>query len=67
MLGMNMLLWTADVGPEHRPVLEMLKRTGYGLVEIPVFHGDPDKCAALAAASRRYWPRSNGAHGARRR
>jgi D-psicose/D-tagatose/L-ribulose 3-epimerase len=49
MLGMNMLLWTADVGPEHRPVLEMLSRTGYGLVEIPVFHGDPDKCAALAA------------------
>jgi D-psicose/D-tagatose/L-ribulose 3-epimerase len=47
MLGMNLLLWSADVTVEHRPLLEMLKETGYELVEIPIFHGDPDKCASL--------------------
>lgn len=47
MLGMNMLLWTADVTDEHRPLLEMLRKTGYEFVEIPIFHGEPEKCAAL--------------------
>lgn len=47
MLGMNLLLWTADPQPEHRPLLQFLKETGYDLVEIPVFHGDPGKCEAL--------------------
>src|SRR6185503_10934939 len=48
MLGINMLLWTADVGSTHRPQLEMLKDTGYELVEIPIFHLDLDKCITLA-------------------
>lgn len=47
MLGINMLLWTSDVGASHRPLLEMLKDTGYELVEIPIFQLDIDKCAAL--------------------
>jgi D-psicose/D-tagatose/L-ribulose 3-epimerase len=47
MIGMNLLLWTADPQPEHRPLLKFLKETGYDLVEVPVFHGDPKKCAAL--------------------
>jgi D-psicose/D-tagatose/L-ribulose 3-epimerase len=36
-----MLLWTAHVQPEHWPVLEDLKRTGYDGVEIPIFEGEP--------------------------
>jgi D-psicose/D-tagatose/L-ribulose 3-epimerase len=44
---MNLLLWTADPQPEHRPLLKFLKETGYDLVEVPVFHGDPKKCEAL--------------------
>lgn len=48
MLGINMLLWTADVDATHRPQLEMLKDMGYELVEIPIFHLDLDKCIALA-------------------
>ena len=48
MLGMNMLLWTADVVVTHRPLLEMLKKTGYEIIEIPIFHLDLDKCVALA-------------------
>ncbi len=48
MIGMNLPLWTADPQPDHhRPLLKFLKDTGYELVEIPVFHGDPRKCEAL--------------------
>src|SRR5262245_56851658 len=47
MIGMNLLLWTADPQPEHRPLLKSLKETGYDLVEVPIFHGDPKKCEAL--------------------
>ena len=43
-----MLLWTDDVVDTHRPILEAIKKTGYGVVEIPIFHGDADKCHALA-------------------
>ena len=32
-------MWTAHVQPEHWPVLEDLKRTGYDGVEIPTFEG----------------------------
>jgi D-psicose/D-tagatose/L-ribulose 3-epimerase len=48
MLGINLLLWTAEPAQAHRPLLQSLKDMGYGLVEIPAFHGDPEKCAALA-------------------
>jgi D-psicose/D-tagatose/L-ribulose 3-epimerase len=48
MLGINLLLWTAEPAQIHRPLLQSLKDIGYGLVEIPAFHGDPEKCAAIA-------------------
>ena len=35
-LGMNMLLWTADVDEEHFPLFEELKKTGFDGVEIPL-------------------------------
>lgn len=47
MLGFNLLLWTADPGPAHRPLIESLKTMGYGSVEVPIFHRDPAKCAEL--------------------
>jgi len=38
--GFNMLLWTGHVTEEDFPRLEMLKKTGYDGVEIPLFGGD---------------------------
>jgi D-psicose/D-tagatose/L-ribulose 3-epimerase len=35
--GMNMLLWTTDVTPDHYSLLDVLKRQGYDGVELPVF------------------------------
>jgi D-psicose/D-tagatose/L-ribulose 3-epimerase len=44
-LGMNMLLWGADVtGPEYGPTFEMLADAGYEGIEVPIF-GDPDERA----------------------
>ena len=48
MLGINLLLWTAEPTPAHLPLFKSLKDIGYGLVEVPAFHGDPEKCAAIA-------------------
>lgn len=45
--GMNLLLWTADVGEAHYPVLESLKAMGYDGVELPIFNMDQSKFAAL--------------------
>jgi len=45
--GMNMLLWTSDVTPEHHPILESLKSWGFDGVELPVFDMDLSKFTAL--------------------
>jgi len=45
--GMNLLLWTGEVGEEHTPVLEMLKAAGYDGVELPMFGADDKKYAEL--------------------
>jgi D-psicose/D-tagatose/L-ribulose 3-epimerase len=45
--GMNVLLWTGDLGDEHMPVLESLKKMGYDGVELPIFDPNPEKFAAL--------------------
>lgn len=39
--GFNLLLWTAHVEEEHRPILDALKSAGYDGAEIPIFGGDP--------------------------
>lgn len=36
--GMNLLLWSGELGDGLMPVLEMLKRVGYDGVEIPLFN-----------------------------
>jgi D-psicose/D-tagatose/L-ribulose 3-epimerase len=41
-LGLNMLLWTTQVGPEHFPLFEALKVMGYDGVELPLFSRDDD-------------------------
>lgn len=38
--GFNMLLWTGHVTEEDFPRLELLKKTGFDGVEIPLFGGD---------------------------
>ncbi|MEQ1771284.1 MAG: sugar phosphate isomerase/epimerase family protein, partial [Devosia sp.] len=41
-LGFNLLLWTAHVTEEHRPIFDRLKKIGYDGAEIPMFGGDVD-------------------------
>ncbi len=45
--GFNLLLWTAGVTEEHRPLLEMLKKQGYDGVELPIFELNPDHMAKV--------------------
>src|SRR3954451_11952341 len=37
-IGMNLLLWTTEVTPEHDALLDQLKGLGFDGVEIPVFN-----------------------------
>ena len=47
--GMNMLLWTGDcTGPRFPALFERLKKTGFDLVEIPIFDPNVKKLSALA-------------------
>lgn len=43
--GMNLLLWTGELNDGIVPVLEMLKKTGYDGVELPIFNLDLDYAA----------------------
>ena len=45
--GMNLLLWSGNIGEEHYPILENLKAMGYDGVEVPLFEYDVDHCAKL--------------------
>ncbi|RUL81710.1 sugar phosphate isomerase/epimerase family protein [Tautonia sociabilis] len=38
-IGMNLLLWTDTIRPEHDPILEQLKAIGFDSVELPIFDG----------------------------
>jgi D-psicose/D-tagatose/L-ribulose 3-epimerase len=46
-IGMCMLLWTTRLGPEHDPILEDIRATGFDGVEVPIFEGTPGDYAAL--------------------
>ena len=37
-IGMNLLLWTAEVTEEHDPLLDQIKAIGFDAVEIPIFN-----------------------------
>ncbi len=43
--GMNLLLWTGEIGESQLPVLERLKAMGYDGVEVPLFNLDLDYAA----------------------
>jgi len=43
--GMNLLLWTGEIGESQLPVLESLKAMGYDGVEVPLFNLDLDYAA----------------------
>jgi D-psicose/D-tagatose/L-ribulose 3-epimerase len=45
--GMNMLLWSGDMGDALLPVFEKLKAMGFDGVELPIFDLNPKKFAAL--------------------
>lgn len=45
--GMNLLLWTGDVGEEHYGLLEQLKEMGYDAVELPLFDTNVEKFGRL--------------------
>lgn len=38
--GMNLLLWSGEIGEDHFPVLEKIREMGYDGVEIPIFNLD---------------------------
>jgi D-psicose/D-tagatose/L-ribulose 3-epimerase len=39
-IGMNLLLWTSHVTPDHFPILGKIAKAGYDGVEVPIFEGD---------------------------
>ena len=47
--GMNLLLWSGSIGPEHYALIADLKKTGFDGVEIPVFGGEPADYKPLRA------------------
>ncbi len=48
-LGINMLLWTTQVGEEHFPILADLKTIGYDGVEFPLFARDDTRYERIRA------------------
>ncbi len=51
-IGFNMLLWTPYVTEEHFPLFDVLKKTGYDGVELPLFNGDAVHYAKVGQALR---------------
>ena len=47
-IGMNLLLWTTHVGPEHFHLLQTLRARGFDGVEIPIFGGTEADFKAIA-------------------
>jgi D-psicose/D-tagatose/L-ribulose 3-epimerase len=50
--GINMLLWTTQVGEEHFPLLAQMKALGYDGVELPVFAADSARYRRIGAELR---------------
>ena len=45
--GMNLLLWSGNMGEEIYPVFEKLKEMGYDGVELPIFDLKPGRYEAI--------------------
>ena len=50
--GINLLLWSANIGEAHYPLFAELKKMGYDGVEIPIFEGTSREYKALGAVLR---------------
>ena len=46
-VGMNLLLWTTEVGPSHRNLLRQIRDWGFDGVEIPIFSPHPERARDL--------------------
>ncbi len=46
-VGMNLLLWTTEVGPSHRKLLKQIRDWGFDGVEIPIFSPHPQRARDL--------------------
>ncbi len=49
-VGMNMLLWGTEIGPQHIPIFEGLAEAGFDGVEIPVVGQSEAELKEMAAA-----------------
>ena len=47
--GINLLLWGAEIGEKHYPLLEQIKKWGFDGVEIPCFGFDEPRYRALSS------------------
>ena len=47
--GLNLLLWTTHVTPDHEPQLTFLKECGFDGAEVPLFDGTPDHYKEVGA------------------
>ena len=54
--GINLLLWGANIGEPHYPLLEKLKSWGFDGVEIPMFGPDVPRYKKLGAKLKRHRP-----------
>ena len=52
-IGMNLLLWTTHVGPEHFQLLHTLAAKGFNGVEIPIFGGTETEFKAVGSELKR--------------
>lgn len=52
-VGMNLLVWAAQVKPEHYPIMERIKAAGFDGVEIPMFTGTEADYRQLAGELKR--------------
>ena len=46
-IGMNLLLWTTQVSPDHYPLLDKIKEWGFDGAEVPIFNVDSDQYRQL--------------------
>ena len=46
-IGINLLLWTTEVGAAHEPIFRRLKASGYDGVEVPLDCDDLGRCGAV--------------------
>jgi D-psicose/D-tagatose/L-ribulose 3-epimerase len=46
-IGINLLLWTTEVGTTHEPIFWRLRASGYDGVEVPLDCDDPGRCGAV--------------------